>query len=289
MVVKSVDKKAFELAENPLWLESENAFFWVDIENGNIYKYCLNLAKIECVLSTQYRIGAFVFDAFDNLILLSEKGLIRAYKKDNKYVLESDYLHYFPLENERFNDAICDVKGRIIAGIKRDDNSEKGRVVIFEKNKVPRVLISNVKISNGMGFSNDNLNFFHTDSLEKEIYKYHYNAENGTISDKKVVYINKTFGVPDGMTIDRDDNILTCIWGEGRVLKISPNTANILDVIYLPCKLSSSLTFGGNNFEKLLLTSAYISLDEEEKIDKDGLIYIIDDFDFGKKEYKAKI
>lgn len=289
MVVRSVGEKTFELAENPLWLKSEKAFFWVDIEQGKLYRYCLDTAIVECILSTQYRIGAFVFDCDDNLILLTEKGLIRACKKDNDYLLESKFIFNYPLENERFNDAICDESGRIIAGIKMDDNSSNGRLVVFERNKNPRILINNIKISNGMGFSTNNEFFYHIDSLEKEIYKYCYNLIDGTISEKKVIYKNNGLGVPDGMTIDANNNILTCIWGEGKLLKIKTDEGIIDNNISLPCKLCSSLTFGGINLNKILVTSAYISLDEDVKTEFDGAIYLIDDLDYGKIEYKAKV
>ncbi|NCD05468.1 MAG: hypothetical protein EOL97_05065 [Spirochaetia bacterium] len=143
MVIESVGKNTFELAENPLWLDSENSFFWVDIEKGTLYKYNLQKKVTECILSTQYRIGAFVFDESENIILLTEKGLIKAYRNDNKkYILDKEFLINYPLINERFNDAICDIKGRIIAGIKSDDNSDKGRVVVFEEGKTPRIIIT---------------------------------------------------------------------------------------------------------------------------------------------------
>ncbi len=289
MVIESVGKNIFELAENPLWLDSENSFFWVDIEKGTLYKYNLQKKEIECILSTQFRIGAFVFDESDNIILLTEKGLIKASKKDKKYILDKDFLINYPLINERFNDAICDIKGRIIAGIKSDDNSDKGRVVVFEKEKDHRTFITNVHISNGMGFSKDNNFFYHTDSILKQIYQYDYNVELGIISNKKVVYEHQGNGVPDGMTLDCDDNILTCIWGEGKVLKIVPNEGNIINNISLPCKLSSSLTFGGSSLDIVLLTSANISLSKDEISKYDGAVYLINNYGYGKKEYKAKI
>jgi len=290
MVIENIGKNTFELAENPLWLDSENSFFWVDIEKGTLYKYNLQKKEIECILTTQFRIGAFAFDESENIILLTEKGLIKAYRNDNKkYILDKEFLINYPLINERFNDAICDMKGRIIAGIKSDDNSSRGRVVVFEKEKEPRTIINNVYISNGMGFSKDNNFFYHTDSILKQIYQYDYNVELGIISNKKVVYEHQGSGVPDGMTIDCDDNILTCIWGEGKLLKIVPNRGNTINNISLPCKLSSSLTFGGFSLDVVLLTSANISLSKDEISKYDGAVYLINNYDCGKKEYKAKI
>ncbi len=289
MVIDRVGNDNFELAENPLWMESSNSFFWVDIEKGNLYKYNLDEKKVKCILSTQYRIGAFVFNCNDEIILLTEKGLIKVLNENNKYFLDSNFLIEYPLIDQRFNDAICDSRGRIIAGIKCDDNSDKGRLVVFEKNKDPRIIQQGLHISNGMGFSSDESVFYHTDSENKTIYKYKYNIELGNISDRQIFFINKGEGVPDGMTVDNDNNIYTCIWGEGKVLKILNNGGKINNVIQLPCKYSSSLTFGGKNLNMLLLTSANIACEQGEQTNFDGAIYLLDCLDFGKNEYKAKI
>ncbi len=288
MVVIRVGSDTFELAENPIWWEINNSYLWVDIEKGNLYKYDLNKNIVERILSTHYRIGAFVLNQENNIILLTEKGLIKVIEQNNEYYLDEDYLYYYPLKNERFNDAICDKNGRIIAGIKRDDNSTLGRVVVFDKFKDVKTLITNVKISNGMGFSKDNNTFYHTDSLNREIYKYDYDLESGQITNKQVLYRHEGCGVPDGMSVDANDNILTCIWDEGKLLKIDTIQGNISEQYLLPCKCCSSIIFGGSALDQILLTSAKISIDEKYLSQDDGGIFLIEGISSGKNEYKAK-
>ncbi|MGD1822990.1 MAG: SMP-30/gluconolactonase/LRE family protein [Pleomorphochaeta sp.] len=290
MIIKKTSYKQFELAENPLWLKKNNSFYWVDIEKGDLYKYDLNINKASCILSTNYRIGAFVFDKKDNIILLTNKGLIKVINNDENYKLDNHFLIKYELHNARFNDAICDNIGRIIAGIKTDNNSVEGKLIIFEKNKSPRVLLKNIRISNGMGFSKDNKSFYHTDSLERTIFKYEYDLSNATLSNKKIFYQNNGIGVVDGMTVDNKDNIFSSIWGEGKIIEINKDTSTITNTIKLDCTNSSSLSFGGNNLDKLLVTSALENLSNQEITKNDGIVYLIENFyTKGKEEYKAKI
>jgi len=163
-----------------------------------------------------------------------------------------------------------------------------GRVVVFEKDKEPKILIDNVKISNGMGFSSDNKTFYHTDSLNREIYKYDYDLESAHIFNKKVLYKHQGLGVPDGMSVDVENNIFTCIWDEGKLLKIDTNQGNICEQYLLPCKCCSSITFGGNTLNQILITSAKISIDKDSLTDDDGGVFLIEGIGSGKIEYKAK-
>lgn len=289
MVVIPLGSDTYELAENPLWWESKNSFLWVDIEQGNIYKYSLLDNTVECIISTSHRVGAFVLDQNDNILLFTEKGILRVKYNDSKYIIDSNYLYYYPLSGERFNDAICDRDGRIIAGIKSDDNSNQGRVVMFEKDNKVRVLLENIQISNGMGFSKDSRIFYHTDSLRKEICKYDYNIKLGKISNRRVLYKNTGFGVPDGMTVDTNNNIFTCIWDEGKILKIEPNHGKIIKEYLLPCKCCSSLIFGGCNLDKILVTSAKVSINKASLTTDDGKVFMIENISKGRLEYKAKI
>lgn len=48
-------------------------------------------------------------------------------------------------------------------------------------------------------------------------------------------------GVPDGMTIDADGNLWVAVFNGARLLKINPNTSELLDTIYFPAKQVSCL------------------------------------------------
>lgn len=53
--------------------------------------------------------------------------------------------------------------------------------------------------------------------------------ENRTAFDMRT-YADRITGLPDGMTIDEDDNIYVALYGGGAVIKINPRTAELLRV-----------------------------------------------------------
>lgn len=273
------------LGENPLWNDSDRMFYYTDIVKGTIYRTSLGNVHSDLILNTNYQIGAFVFDKHGNLVLLTEKGLVLAYRTvDGRYNLDDKIKIGFSfIKGERFNDAIVDLKGRILAGIKRNDN-QAGRLVSIDKDGSIITLLTDLQISNGMGFDDDCKIFYHTDSGCGKITKWKYDLNTGKISNP--VVIKNDFpdnGVPDGMTLDTDGNIYSACWGAGCILKISP-AGNLLEKITVPAINVSSVIIGGKDFNILFVTSATCGLDFISNYD--GLCYYLEIDDFsGKKDF----
>jgi D-xylonolactonase len=272
------------LGENPVWFGLTSEFLWTDIVNGTLYGYSTKTGLSRIVLSTKYQIGAFVLDTSDCILLFTEIGVMRAnYGKDG-FCLDEKVLFQVPfVPGERFNDAICDEKGRVLSGSKKENNTE-GKLYCFEKDKSPKILLEHLEISNGMGFSPDGKIFYHVDSGPATITSYTYDVTTGSISHPRLLFKLENGFCPDGMTVDRDGTIWTCCWGIGNILKISPKGV-LLDTIELPCKQCSSLCFGGDGFATLFITSATIGLIEDSSFD--GLCYSIDTRGVGRNEYRA--
>lgn len=285
MVMKAIEQSPpCVLGENPVWFEHANLFLWTDIINGCVYSYSGKTGMVEKVLESDFLIGAFVIDENDDLILLTEKGLIRAVYQNGSFHLDADSLIPVALQpDERFNDAIVDCTGRILAGTKRETNTE-GKLLCFTAGKSPRILLQNLGISNGMGFSCDNKHFFHTDTLNSTITQYDYDAKTGTISNPVPVYQRLGSGCPDGMTVDNEDTLWTCCWGAGELVQFTLD-GNVLGTIKVPAVQCSSLCFGGNKLGTLFVTSATIGL--EKPLPEDGKCYSIETVIQGKLEYKA--
>jgi len=254
------------------------------IVKGSIYAYSDETKILRTVLESDFRIGAFVIDSDHNLILLTEIGLIKA-----EYIGESFQLDWGSLipvalkPDERFNDAIVDCKGRILAGSKRESNTE-GKLFCFEAGKPHKILLEKQSISNGMGFTRDNKTLFHTDSGPGTITAYTYDAEDASISDPALLYQTQDNSTCDGMTVDKDDTIWTSCWGGGKIVQLDLQ-GNRMQSIDIPAIQCSSLCFGGEDFGKMFVTSATIGLQEHSPMD--GKCYIIDIGVQGRPEYEA--
>jgi sugar lactone lactonase YvrE len=85
----------------------------------------------------------------------------------------------------------------------------------------------------------DDIMFF-TDSDDKNIYAFDFDAERGAISNQRVFYhVSGTDIFPDGLAVDQEDCVWSALWGGGKVLRIAPDGIVIGEVImpttYVTC------------------------------------------------------
>ena len=288
------------LGEGPLWHRETQEFVFTDIVNGLLYAWNPKTNESRTVLSCRFQLGAFLFDTLGNLILFTESGV---YTCPYESASEDRFTLLFPVKmmpGERFNDAICDPRGRMIAGTKTENN-ENGTLYLFETGKPPRVLMSGLQISNGMGFSGDQTTFYHTDSGRRTIYRYRYDPETGSIfhpcsPEKQMIPGGGPFGdplwtalgndgaVPDGMTVDEAEQIWTALWDRGCVICIDPESRNVTCTLPLPARQVSSVAFGGTALRQLLVTSASIQSPDAHN----GEIYCLTPGPSGREEYRYR-
>ncbi|KAK2736102.1 calcium homeostasis protein [Colletotrichum kahawae] len=130
-------------------------------------------------------------------------------------------------------------------------------------------------IPNSVGWSPDNTTMYFTHSTERKVYAWDYAPADGALSRKRVVYTHDGPGEPDGFRVDGDGNLWHAVYGEGRVLKISPE-GRLVGEILLPTKAIPRVQFVGT---ELFITTA--SLDEgedatEEQHENGGALFRVD-------------
>lgn len=72
-------------------------------------------------------------------------------------------------------------------------------------------------------------------------------------------------GIPDGMTIDVDNNLWIANNGGGSVIKVNPNTGELLQIVPIPSRDVTSCIWGGSNLETLFVTTSKRTLTDDEK------------------------
>ena len=161
----------------------------------------------------------------------------------------------------RCNDAKADRKGRIWFSTMVDDgvNKPHGGLYTIIDDKI--MCMQETKLGNGLAWNKDNTKFYFNDSIEHKVFIYDYDINTGLISNRKV--LAEIDGIPDGMTIDDNDNLFIAIWGGNRIEVRDSISGKILDIINIPTKLVTSCTFSGENYDELIITTASLSeLDE---------------------------
>ena len=278
------------LGENPIWFPATCEYFWTDILNGVIYAYDPAFdtkgkpaeQSVCTVLQTNFLIGAFLEATSSRLALFTEQGVFRAVPSQGGYQIEESPQWTVPLvQGERFNDAIADPAGQMISGTKRENNQD-GRLYRFSIGREPEMLLDDLGITNGMGFSPDGQTFYHTDSLPSAITAYAYSPDTPLRNPRVICHLDESIN-PDGMTVDRDGNLWTACWGAGQIRKLSPGGTQLACIEVDP-RQCSSLCFGGKHLCDLLLTSASVG-----GADLGGATYYAQGAGFGKPEYVARI
>jgi sugar lactone lactonase YvrE len=119
--------------------------------------------------------------------------------------------------------------------------------------------LGEVTISNGIGWSANDRTMYYIDSTEG-IDTFEFEPESGRISGRRrLVTIEPSVGLPDGMTVDATGHIWVAIWGGGRVRQYTP-AGELKREIRLPVSQVTNVAFGGQDYADLYITSARVGL-----------------------------
>ena len=116
---------------------------------------------------------------------------------------------------------------------------------------------------------------YHSDSLKGEIYK------NGNLIKKYQEFEQKS---PDGSTIDNNDNYYSCLWG-GQSIDVFNTKDNLNKSICLEMVYPTCCCFGGEHFDKLLVTSSNL----KDISGNNGKLCLLDNIGTGIKEPVVKL
>ena len=242
------------LGEGPVWVEAENAVYWVDIFGNQVHRYSLAdgakktwTFELEVTSLNPRQGGGFV-------------GTI----KDGFAAIDFDNLSVAPihlpetqLANNRFNDGKVDNSGRYWAGsMDIGQKEETGALYRLDADLSVRQVDDDYVICNGPAFNVDNTIIYHTDTFKRIIYALDLGA-GGELSNKRVFtqFTGDDEGVPDGMTVDSEDCIWVAHFGGARITRYSP-MGEILRVVPMPALNITNCVFAGADLDTLYITSA---------------------------------
>lgn len=256
------DSKAI-LGEGPVWDHKRQLLFWVDIERCKLH--CHHPASnTNQEWNFSKMIGAVSIMEDGDLLLALESGLA-------SYSLENNRLEYLGvLENTdpkiRFNDGKCDPAGNFWIGtMHKDFVPGAGNLYsINHKLKVKKQL-EETTISNGMAWSLNGKQLYYIDTPSYEVVGFDFDSDKQQISNKKsLICIPKSYGAPDGMTIDNEGMLWVAHWGGGCVRRWNPNQGNVLQEVLVDAPHVTSCCFGGEDLSMLYITTARSGLTNRE-------------------------
>ena len=179
----------------------------------------------------------------------------------------------------RMNDGACDPQGRFWAGTLADDFSPGGGSMYrLDPDGSVRLVLDDLTISNGLGWSPDGGTMYLVDSGPRVVHAFEFDQLTGGISDGRVlVEVAEQVGAPDGLTVDAEGDIWVAIYGGGAVHRYSPDGV-LREELRVPTAQSTSCAFAGPQLNRLYVTTATEGWSDEQRLAQPaaGLVYRFD-------------
>ncbi|MFF5963072.1 SMP-30/gluconolactonase/LRE family protein [Streptomyces collinus] len=244
-----------ELGEGPTWDAAAGRLLWIDILGSRLHTYDPATGR-RTVRRTEQHIGAVKPRAGGGLVLNLRDG-IGLLDPDDRF----RWLHHEPVPGRRANDAAIAPDGALWAGTMRYDEAPGGGTLSRVTGEgAAEVVLDDVAVSNGTGWSPDGRLMYYIDSPTRRIDVFDY--ADGRISGRRTLaVIEEGAGFPDGLTVDAEGCVWVALWEGSAVRRYTPG-GELDRVIELPVPLVTACAFGGPDLTDLYVTTARTGLTE---------------------------
>jgi sugar lactone lactonase YvrE len=244
-----------ELGEGPTWDAAAGRLLWIDILGSRLHTYDPATGR-RAVRRTEQHIGAVKPRAGGGLVLNLRDGI---------GLLDPDggfrWLHHEPVPGRRANDAAVAPDGALWAGTMRYDEAPGGGTLsrVTGDGSVD-VVLDDVAVSNGTGWSPDGRLMYYIDSPTRRVDVFDH-ADGRITGRRTLAEIEESAGFPDGLTVDAEGCVWVALWQGSAVRRYTPD-GELDRVIELPVPLVTACAFGGADLSDLYITTARVGLTE---------------------------
>lgn len=260
--VKNVLALQAELAECPTWSARDQVLWCVDILAPAIHRFDPRSGALES-FPQQEEVGCIGLREQGGLIaalrsgvwLLDEQGRPQRKIADN------------PGEaaKSRFNDGRVDPWGNFWCGSLWEPQDKNGALLCRVTPSLElEVKARDIMISNGVAFSPDRRWMYHSDTPNEVLYRYPLDADGEPGAREIFRQFDAAGGLPDGAAVDSEGFYWSAQFDGGRIVRIDPVSAQIVDEIALPVRWPTMVAFGGPDLKTLYITSSREDRTEKE-------------------------
>jgi sugar lactone lactonase YvrE len=262
-----LDSRAM-IGESPTWFADAESIFWVDIKQPALHR--LNPDGSSRCWELQSEIGAFaLLDNAVGAVVALRNGIFRL----DFATGAASLLAQAPFDPElfRFNEGICDARGRFWIGVMFDplnaSHTGRGRKATLHKFTFAHGLVAAAdesELHNGFAWNGSNSEFFWSHSKAGHVYRAAYDLATGTIGrPEHFVDVAARDVVPDGAAMDEEGCYWCAIHGASAVRRYD-SAGHLCAQIALPVSQPTMCAFVGPNLDKMVVTSAREKLSAEQ-------------------------
>jgi sugar lactone lactonase YvrE len=259
--IRCVHKAGALLGEGPVWVEREQALYWVDIKGRRIHRHDPVAGACKS-FEMPFRVGSLAPRTRGGFVAGTERGFALVDETLSSFDVIGDPEPELP--GNRFNDGKVDPQGRFWAGTMDDAEAEStGALYRLDPTLEWSCQDAGYRVTNGPAFSPDGRYLYHTDSAARTIYRFDLTSEGELCGKIVFAQFEAEHGHPDGMTTDRHGNLFIAFWDGWCIRQVSP-AGEVVQTIELPVQRPTSCTYGGEGHDVLFVTSARAGLGESE-------------------------
>lgn len=239
------------VGEGPLWHPDERCVYWLDIERGRMFRYDPADGSHRIVYEGR-PVGGITLQTDGSLLMFMADGAINIWREGRLTPIIDEIADE---RGGRFNDVIADPAGRVFCGT-MPIGERPGRLYRLDPDGTLALVQKAVGLPNGMGFTPDRRQMYHTDTPNGRIYRSDYDPATGKLSNQQVfVQLPKEGGSPDGMTVDAEGYVWSAAWGGACLRRFAPDGTQVVQIPF-PAGNVSSVTFGGDDYCDMYVTTA---------------------------------
>jgi len=250
-----------ELGEGPVWVERDQALWFVDIKQHKVHRYD-PVDGDRKSWDAPEQVGFILPAERGGFVVGLQSGLYHFDERSGAFDLIIEVEPEKP--NNRLNDGVVDPDGRIWFGTM--DNGEKdksGAFYCFANGELTRTEIDNIAITNGPAVSPDGHLIYFVDTLKGTIQSAEIRGD-GQLGERRLfARIDPTNGHPDGPTIDSEGCVWISLYAGWEAWRYSP-TGELVDRRRFPVANITKLAFGGIALRTAFATTARQLLSADE-------------------------
>jgi sugar lactone lactonase YvrE len=253
------------LGECCRWDDVRKELYWIDVTTGRFFRAKADGKQLEIVRTydvrgyvtalapLESRSDGWIVASDQSVSLLDEAGVM----------LEVARPEERNAPDVRTNDGAADPWGRFwIGSMAFDKAARRGSLYRYHDSTGVELMISDVTISNGLGWSPDRRTMYYVDSAPGTIHTFDVD-DDGDISNKQLFkkFDVEREGAPDGLCVDVNGAIWVALWG-GYEVRAYTSAGEQFARVKVSTAQPSCCAIGGMNGTTLYITTAQEDMDQ---------------------------
>jgi sugar lactone lactonase YvrE len=263
------------LGEGPRWDAANGRLHWVDIEKSELHSFDPAGGNDDVWPLDGGVTAAAPMQSGGILVALSDRlAVIPVGGGDPRPVA------WMPHGDDvRLNDGACDPAGRFWVGsMAVDERPGGGALYRYSPDGRLDLVVDEVTLSNGIGWSADGSDMYYVDSLAYRIDVFDFDVQSGRASDRRpLVAIEERDGIPDGLAVDDEGGIWLALWGGAEVRRYTRD-GRLDRTLAIPADNVTACCFGGDDGRSFYITTASVDLTPERAAEQPlaGCMFVAD-------------